>query len=515
MTVRARLLLVIVVGLAVTMVAWGWVQLEVIDQLLIQQQQRRLEELADTINTYYEYFPTRRGLSALDLVLKDQVQSDARLARIDVFTIQRGLLEFVAGAGRTAYEWPETTVAAVVEMMKPQYFDLTTEAGPAMGILAPTIYQKDASVHIVGVISFSQSRLEVVSRAKVFLMISTFLLLLFIFVLITVAFDRLIGRPLNVIARTIDHFQKGRYADRIPVQRNDEIGHLADHFNEMAGEIEQVLARNEELTSHLQERIQEETLKVAQLQQEVNQLQRLATIGHLTAILAHDIGTPIHSIQGFARLLLERGGWTPDVKRKLEIIEQQAQRLHVTIQNIKKMTKPPEPRFEITTVEELLSETLPLVETQIQLAGIALTVSVEERIPPLYLDRYRVQTALLNLIQNAVEAIKGADKGGRIEVTVSADPLSGSTVISVRDDGPGIASHDLARVCEPFFSTHGEEGLRGLGLAIARDVMKLHGGELTIKSTPGEGTEAFLVFPPTRVDRYQILSEEGEPRSRP
>ncbi|MCX7635180.1 MAG: hypothetical protein N2Z74_05480, partial [Syntrophales bacterium] len=113
MTVRTRLLLITVVGLTITMAAWGWAQLAVLDRLLIQQQERRLEEIADTVTTYYEHFPTRRGLSALDLVLKDHVQSDARLARIDVFTIQRGFIEFVAGAGRTSFEWPDSSVAGV------------------------------------------------------------------------------------------------------------------------------------------------------------------------------------------------------------------------------------------------------------------------------------------------------------------------------------------------------------------------------------------------------------------
>ncbi|MCX7635499.1 MAG: ATP-binding protein, partial [Syntrophales bacterium] len=403
----------------------------------------------------------------------------------------------------------------VVEGMKPRYFALATDAGPALGILYPTIYDKDASIHVVGVISFSQPRLEIVSRARVFLIMSISLLLLTIVFLIIITFDRLIGRPLNNIAVTIDRFQQGRYTDRIPVKKDDEIGHLARHFNEMAGEIEKVMARNEELTRHLQERVQEETLKVAQLQQEVNQLQRLATIGHLTANLSHDIGTPIHSIQGFAQLLLEREGWPSDVRRKLELIAQQAQRLNVTIQNIKKMTKPPEPRFEVTTVEDLLNETLPLMEPQIQAAGIDLVVDVAERLPPLYLDRYRVQTALLNLVQNAVEAIKGGKGRGKITVIATADLSSASIRIAVWDDGPGIAPHHLPRVCEPFYSTHSDEGLRGLGLAIARDVMKIHGGEVEITSTPGEGTQATLVFPLARAERPHDTSGEPEPRSRP
>jgi signal transduction histidine kinase len=67
--------------------------------------------------------------------------------------------------------------------------------------------------------------------------------------------------------------------------------------------------------------------------------------------------------------------------------------------------------------------------------------------------------------------------------------------IIIQDNGPGIPPEMLARVCEPFFSTHKDEGLRGLGLAIVQDIVKVHGGKIEIKSSPGEGTEVILYFP--------------------
>ncbi|HQK79013.1 MAG TPA: hypothetical protein PK621_04940, partial [Syntrophales bacterium] len=130
MTIRTRLMLVTVLAIAMTMAAWGWVQLQVFDNLLTEQQAQRLEELAETVSTYYEHFPTRRGLSILDATLKDHVQTDPRLARIDLLTVEKGVVEFVAGAGRIAYDWPENTIAGAIETMKPQYLSINTEGGP-------------------------------------------------------------------------------------------------------------------------------------------------------------------------------------------------------------------------------------------------------------------------------------------------------------------------------------------------------------------------------------------------
>ncbi len=195
-------------------------------------------------------------------------------------------------------------------------------------------------------ITFSRVNAEILSRAQRLLVISTIGLLIIILLVLAASYRWLIGRPLSIIIRTIDEFQTGQYVKRIPITRRDEWGHLAEHFNSMAQEIEQVLARNQELTRSLEDRVQEATRRVVELQKQVNQLQQLTAMGYLTATLAHDLGTPLHSIAGLASLLQERGDWPPDEARKLELIVQQTQRLNTVIQNVRRATRPPEPHFE-------------------------------------------------------------------------------------------------------------------------------------------------------------------------
>ncbi|HOJ51190.1 MAG TPA: HAMP domain-containing sensor histidine kinase [Syntrophales bacterium] len=496
MTLRARLLIVTICGLALTMGLWGWLELKLLDNVIVSQHEKRLTEIAETVSTYYQHFPSRRGLAALDVTLKDQVQGDPRLARIDLFTMHRGNVEFVAGAGRIAYDWPEAKVADVIRMMRPETFQLETENGPAMGVLVPWASEEQQSVHAVGIIGFSQLRYEVIKKARIFLIFSSFGFLVVLLVFIVVAFDRMIGRPLEKIVNTIDRFQAGEYRDRINVTRRDELGVVAEHFNAMADEIERAMAKNEELTAHLQLRVQEETAKVVQLQNQVSQLQKLSAMGYLMATLAHDLGTPIHSMAGMAELLLERGPWPPDVARKLELIVQQARRLHLAIQNMKRMTRPPEAHFEMVSCGELMEENLPLLESLLKRLPITLSVNVADNLPRLFVDRNRFQTALLNLVQNSAEAI--GEKGGEIQIAVSFASDRNAVSVSVKDDGPGIPEEIKDRVCEPFFSTHETEGLRGLGLAIVQDIMKTHGGGMEIRSSERRGTEVSLYFPVTR-----------------
>ena len=511
MTVRTRLMVLTVLGLAVTMTIWGWIQLRVLDVILIEQQVKRMQELAETVIAYYQHFPSGKGLSVLDDTLEDHVKSDDRLARIDLFSVVNGEVEYIVGAGRVPYEWTENIISSAMEKSKTQRIELNTDAGPALGLLYPFLSEKDTQV-FVGVVVFSQSRVEILSRAKRLLLFSTLGLLFAILFVLALSYRWLIGRPLGVIIDTIDEFQAGKYIRRIPIAKRDEWGQLADHFNIMAEEIERVLARNQELQRQLEERVQEETHKVVQLQQQVNQLQQLTALGYLTATLAHDLGTPLHSIAGLAKLLLEHDTWPPDVGRKLELIVQQTQRLNTVIQNVRHATRLPEPHFEAVTVPELLNETLPLVEPLMQKSGIQLIVNVDENIPILHVDRYRVQTALFNLIQNALEAMSG---GGRITVTASALPHNNTVAIIIQDNGPGIPPELLARVCEPFFSTHMDEGLRGLGLAIVRDIVKVHGGQIEIKSSPDEGTRVVLYFPVIETGPVEEVSQDAPSLSKP
>jgi signal transduction histidine kinase len=492
LTVRVRLVMLTVVGLALTMAIWGFVQLTALDRILVDQQAKRLEGVADTISTFYQFFPTKRGLLALDSALKDFIQTDVRLARIDIFDISHGNVDYVTGASRVQYEWSDNIVAVTSAKDKVRYVKIETESGPALGLLYPALGETKGSHIVVGIIGFSRGNAEIMNRAQQLLIFSSIGLLLFILLVLGLSYGWIIGRPLKLIIQTIDEFQKGQYINRIPIVHRDEWGQISQHFNMMADEIQDVFTRNLDLNRHLEDRVHEETLKVVQLQKQVTDLKQLTALGHLTANLAHDLGTPLHSIGGLANLLLEREGWPPDVAHKLKLIVQQTQRLDNVIQNVRKATRLPEPHFEVLTIQQILGETLPLVESFMQKNRVEMRVDIDDGIKPLYVDRYRIQTALMNIIQNALEAMP---QGGKITISAQVISQDGMVAVTINDTGTGIPQDMIEKVCEPFFSTRQNEGLRGLGLAIVRDIVKTHGGKMEIKSSQGQGTSIILFLP--------------------
>jgi signal transduction histidine kinase len=492
LTVRVRLITLTVVGLALTMAIWGFIQLNALDRILVHQQAQRLEGVADTISTFYQFFPTKRGLHALDSALKDFIQTDVRLARIDIFDISHGNVDYVTGASRVQYEWPDNIVFAASAKNKVRYVKIETESGPALGLLYPASVDIKGSHVVVGIIGFSRANAEIMNSAQQLLIFSSIGLLLFILFILGLSYGWIIGRPLKMIIQTIDEFQKGQYINRIPIVHRDEWGQISKHFNMMADEIQDVITRNLDLNRHLEDRVREETLKVVQLQKQVADLKQLTALGHLTANLAHDMGTPLHSIGGLANLLLEKEGWPPDVAHKLKLIVQQTQRLDNVIQNVRKATRLPEPHFEVLTIQEILSETLPLVESFMQKNRVEMKVNIDDVIKPLYVDRYRIQTALMNIIQNALEAMP---QGGKITISAQTISPNGLVAVTINDTGTGMPPDMIEKACEPFFSTRQNEGLRGLGLAIVRDIVKTHGGKMEIKSSLGQGTSIILYLP--------------------
>jgi signal transduction histidine kinase len=496
MGIRNRIILLNVLSLGAGMVFWGMIQLERLGALLYRQQENSMTMVAETVSTYYQHFPTEEGLEALDRALEEQLNEDKGLARIDLLSLSNGIVDYLSGVGRIPFEWSFDLVSSILNGSRFMFFPLELDGDSAMGLVY-SVQQGEQGVDskariYVCVIANTRSNDELLSNARTLLIYSSVGLLLFILAVLMFSFGWLIGSPLKEIMRIIDKFQAGEFGKRISINRKDELGRLAGHFNAMADEIQRVMARNKELNMRQEERIKEATRRLGELQTQISQLQRFSAMGLLAANFAHDLGTPLHSIAGMAALMLERPTLAQDDRRKLEVIVGQAERLSGIIKDVRRATRMPEPRPEPTNAAPLFEETALLLEPLLRNYPVRLKINVAEGCPMLLVDRHRIQTAIMNLVQNSLEAMEGEG-----EIRLSAFPSEDPSivVITVEDTGRGIPPDILDKVCEPFFSTHKGEVLRGLGLAIVKEVIKAHGGRMEMTSNPGEGTSVKLYLP--------------------
>jgi signal transduction histidine kinase len=233
----------------------------------------------------------------------------------------------------------------------------------------------------------------------------------------------------------------------------------------------------------------EQTAELERTRQRARAAEELASIATLSAGLAHEIGTPMGVIQGHAKLL-ESAVEGEDARWRLRTIQQQISRISRIIQTLLNMARPGSSRPMPVALEPLLDGTLSFLSEKLARRRI----EVERRyaaVPSIRGDAERLQQLFLNLFLNACDAMPD---GGRLGLRLDQDP-SGDVCIHVSDTGAGIPEAELPRIFEPFFTTKTAGEGNGLGLMIAKRIVREHGGEIGVESRIGEGTAFRIALP--------------------
>lgn len=226
-----------------------------------------------------------------------------------------------------------------------------------------------------------------------------------------------------------------------------------------------------------------------EMEQRLQQSERLASIGELSTYIAHEIRNPLFAIGGFANQLL-RFVAEPAAREKIEIIIEEAKRLDGILKSILTFARPLDPGHRgLADVNRIVRETMELMGMACESKGIQLELALGEHLPLAEADPELVKQCLINLVKNSVEAMHG---GGRLTVRTAVD--GARVLLEVKDTGHGIAPELRDKVFSPFFSTKGKGS--GLGLAMTKKIMDELRGEVELSSLPGQGTRVTLGLPP-------------------
>jgi signal transduction histidine kinase len=320
--------------------------------------------------------------------------------------------------------------------------------------------------------------------------------------LMRVAIKLVVDRPIRRFMDAISATASDGVPAAVSVATADEFGVLARHFNEMVARIgqfsDELRARIAEATGELDRRYQQvERLNALlfEMQRRLSHAERLALSGQVMAEVAHEVGTPLHSVAGHLELLrkdLLPAELGDDIGRRLEIIETQVARVIEIISRLLDATRrtPGEP--STVDLDGLVRDTAELVRPGLARAKIELDVRAEPAVPPVQGRRDQFQQVILNLLMNAMDATPA---GGRIELTTRARPDRGEVEIVVGDTGAGISPADRKRIFEPFFSTKEAGRGTGLGLFITAEIVREHKGRIEVESETGLGSTFRVVLP--------------------
>jgi PAS domain S-box-containing protein len=227
-----------------------------------------------------------------------------------------------------------------------------------------------------------------------------------------------------------------------------------------------------------------------ELEGQVLQHERLASLGLLAAGVAHEINTPLTGISSYTQLLLE-GERAATERDMLEKIENQTRRASGITRSLLSLARPEGAVFEALDLNEAVREVLQLFEPQVRGGGVRLRSRLDGDLPPVRGSRSKLQQVLLNLLLNARDAV---GRAGEIAVATRAGP--DAVVLEVTDDGVGIPEDDLPRIFDPFFTTKGRGKGTGLGLSISFGIVQEHRGRIRADSVP-DGVTRFRVELPT------------------
>jgi two-component system NtrC family sensor kinase len=233
--------------------------------------------------------------------------------------------------------------------------------------------------------------------------------------------------------------------------------------------------------------------------QEFLRLSKVASLGEVASSIAHDLNNPLaimHEEAGWVQDLLRQAEASPEASRaeianSVEQIEVQIRRSREITQRLLHWARETEPKPEALDVNLLLGKTLYLLESDLQSAQVKVVKAFSPDLPLVHGSAPEVRQVLLNLMKNAVDAMKGS--GGTLTLSTAKGPSE--VRISVTDTGPGIDAEQVERVFEPFFSTKPEGEGTGLGLPISRWIVGRLGGRIEVESQPGQGSTFRVVLP--------------------
>ncbi|RMF87283.1 MAG: HAMP domain-containing protein [Nitrospirae bacterium] len=318
--------------------------------------------------------------------------------------------------------------------------------------------------------------------------------------ILTVVAVRRLMRPIHALVEAMGRVARGERVERLPARSRDEIGQLTRRFNAMAADLAAYRAAQAATQAELERRVEERT---ADLELERDRAQE--AVRARTAFLAntsHELITPLNAILGFTELIeREAHRLPPSVRRDLGRIHRSALHLQELIQQLLDYSRMEAGRLtlrlEAVDLRELLEDCLTSTVLLSKHEGVVLRREIPESLPRVEADPVRLRQAFLNLLSNAV---KFTEEGA---ITVRARDLGDRVACEVEDTGIGIAEEDYPKVFAEFVQVDDSLARRygglGLGLAITKEIVERHGGEITFTSTLGEGS-CFTITLPVRHD---------------
>ena len=228
------------------------------------------------------------------------------------------------------------------------------------------------------------------------------------------------------------------------------------------------------------------------VEEQIAQADKLASIGQLSAGIAHEINNPLGIILGYTQLLIRNEKSNSEKFGDLKTIEKHVRNCKSIVEDLLNFARSSKPNEDLIRVDETMEDVLSFIQQHAGLENISVKKNYDSAVPEMRLDEKKIKQVFMNLIMNAKHAI---GKKGSLAISTEYHPDKGNVVVKIMDTGHGIEKKDMARIFDPFFTTKPTGEGTGLGLSVSYGIIKNHGGDILVDSEVGKGSTFTIVLP--------------------
>ena len=478
----------------------------------------RVSDIIRRSTTYYMLRNDREGLYHAIQTMTDE----PGMAKVRIFDQQ----------GRISYSTDTTEVTHTVDKSAEACYGCHTQSQPLARLNRPDrfrIYRNGTGQRILGIVTpienqaacsnaachahpASQQILGVLDtnlslekadtqlaegsrRMVIYTVVATLLVALLIWLFIW----RVVARPIQALAKGTEQLSQGDLGYQIPTPSQDEVGDLARSFNSMSLRLRAADEESASWAKTLEDRVEEKTRELKRAHDHVLHVEKMASIGKMAAVVAHEINNPLAGILTYAKLLRKwagrdelRGDKLQEAEQCLDLIAGESRRCGEIVKNLLNFSRTAPMNRESTDLNAVIDRSIRLVQHQLQMGNIELHLDLSPTLPRVPCDPAQIEQVLLALVMNAIDAMPhGGNLWLRSRTTAALDAVT----MQVKDDGCGISPDILPQIFEPFLTTKETGHGVGLGLAVSHSIMERHDGAIEVQSELGKGTTFTVTLP--------------------
>jgi len=323
------------------------------------------------------------------------------------------------------------------------------------------------------------------------------IILLGLLILLT---TRKIKKPLNALLKASKDVASGQFNTRIDIGNNqlDDMRLVAVTFNDMLDNLQQATIELENWSQQLEYKVLKKTELLRSAQNELIQLERIASLGKLSASVAHELNNPLSGILIYTKLIAKQLGNVElyaskkeSMLKHLSFVESETKRCGDIVRGMLNFSKKEQDNMVVLHLHQILAETYDLMSHPVKMTGISFITDFTATKDLIKCGANQIKQACVAIIMNASEAVS---ENGEI-IMRTKNPDENTVSIEISDNGVGITEEVLLHIFEPFYTTkQGVSGI-GLGLAIVHGIVQRHDGKIEVNSEPGKGTTISIIIP--------------------